>query len=76
MVEKGFENLKFGGCSLSYHADNPAFSKNPSTIKSETPRPVTINGNRMTIIDMHAHCQLSNVWRTSVVGEAPISSEE
>ena len=80
MVEKGFENLEFGGCSLSYHADNPVFSKNPSTIKPETPRPVTINGNRMTIIDMHAHCQLSNVWplvegREELSGENPYEGQ-
>ena len=62
MPNKISENINFSGCSLNYQKDKAGFPKNPSTIKSETPRPVSINGNRMTIIDMHAHCQLSNVW--------------
>jgi aminocarboxymuconate-semialdehyde decarboxylase len=55
------ENLEFVGCDLHYHADKPG-EKDPSTLESSTPRPVSINGKRMTVIDMHAHCQLSNVW--------------
>ena len=76
MPNKNSENIKFSGCNLNYHKDKAGFPKNPSTIKSETPRPVSINGNRMTIIDMHAHCQLSNVWplvegREELKGENP-----
>ncbi len=55
-------NLQMVGCDLHYHADAPAFEKNPTTIESQTPRPVSVNGKRMKVIDMHAHCQLSNVW--------------
>jgi len=51
----------FTGCDLHYHADKPN-PKNPSTLESSSPRPVSINGKRMAIIDMHAHCQLSRIW--------------
>jgi aminocarboxymuconate-semialdehyde decarboxylase len=54
--------VTFTGCDLHYAADRPAFGRNPSTLESETPRPVSVNGKRMPVIDMHAHCQLSNVW--------------
>jgi len=56
------DNVAFVGCDLHYHADKPGFEKDPSTFEGQTPRPVSINGKRQTIIDMHAHCQLSNVW--------------
>ncbi|MGY9014747.1 MAG: amidohydrolase family protein [Rhodospirillales bacterium] len=73
-------NLEFVGCDLHYHADKPAYDKDPSTIESSTPRPVSINGKRMTIIDMHAHCQLSNVWplvegREELKGEKPFEGQ-
>ena len=55
-------DVVFTGCDLHYHADKPAFDKDPSTLESSTPRPVSVNGKRMTVIDMHAHCQLSSVW--------------
>ncbi len=54
--------VEFTGCDLHYESSQPAFDKNPSTIESATPRPVSVNGKRMPVIDMHAHCQLSNVW--------------
>ncbi|MGY8991696.1 MAG: amidohydrolase family protein [Rhodospirillales bacterium] len=56
------DTVGFVGCDLHYHADKPAFERNPSTFEGQTPRPVSINGKRQTVIDMHAHCQLSNVW--------------
>jgi aminocarboxymuconate-semialdehyde decarboxylase len=62
MSDSPLDNVEFVGCDLHYHADKPAFCRNPSTLESETPRPVSVNGKRMTVIDMHAHCQLSNVW--------------
>ena len=40
------DTIEFVGCDLHYHADKPAFEKNPSTTESQTPRPVTINGKR------------------------------
>ena len=68
--------VQFTGCDLHYHCEYPAFDRNPSTLKSETPRPVSVNGKRMAVIDMHAHCQLSNVWpmvqgREDLGGENP-----
>ena len=55
-------DVEFVGCDLHYHPEKPTFEKNPSTHESQTPRPISINGKRQMIIDMHAHCQLSNVW--------------
>ncbi|MEL0106992.1 MAG: amidohydrolase family protein [Rhodospirillales bacterium] len=54
--------VEFVGCDLHYHADKPAFEKNPSTIECQTPRPVTVNGKRMLTIDVHAHCQIADAW--------------
>ena len=73
-------NLSFTGCDLHYHSETPGFENNPSTIKSETPRPVSVNGKRMPVIDMHAHCQLSNIWpmvegREELEGENPYEGQ-
>jgi aminocarboxymuconate-semialdehyde decarboxylase len=62
MSNNSGKNVNFSGCELHYDCDKPAFKRNPTTISPETPRPVSINGKRMPVIDMHAHCQLSNVW--------------
>lgn len=80
MSDSAVDNVEMVGCSLHYHHDKPAFDKNPSTIESETPRPVSINGKPMQIIDMHAHCQLSNVWsmvegREELKGENPYEGQ-
>jgi len=72
--------VQFTGCDLHYQSTQPAFDKNPTTIESETPRPVSVNGKRMPVIDMHAHCQLSNVWplvegREELGGENPYEGQ-
>ena len=56
------DGVEFVGCDLHYHADKPTFDKDPSTLVGETPRPVSINGKRQMVIDMHAHSQVSAVW--------------
>ncbi len=48
--------VAFVGCELHYHADKPSVERNPPTLECKTPRPVVVNGKRMTTIDMHAHC--------------------
>ncbi|HIB20252.1 MAG TPA: amidohydrolase [Rhodospirillales bacterium] len=72
--------VQITGCDLHYHRERPAFDRNPSTIESKTPRPVSVNGKRMPVIDMHAHCQLSNVWpmvqgREELGGENPYEGQ-
>ena len=74
------DNVRMVGCELHYHAGKPAFENNPSTLISQTPRPVSVNGKRMPVIDMHAHCQLSNVWpmvegREELDGENPYEGQ-
>jgi aminocarboxymuconate-semialdehyde decarboxylase len=54
--------VEFVGCDLHYHADKPAFGPNPTTLEGETHRPVTVNGKRMLIVDVHAHCQIADAW--------------
>lgn len=54
--------VEFVGCDLHYHAEKPAFEKNPSTLECQTPRPVTVNGKRMLTVDVHAHCQIADAW--------------
>ena len=62
MSSNASDNIQFTGCDLHYNGKTPAFARNPSTTEPATPRPVSVNGKRMPVIDMHAHCQLSNVW--------------
>ena len=74
------DNVEFVGCDLHYHVDKPGFDKDPSTLESQTPRPVSINGKRQMVIDMHAHCQLSNIWpliegREELGGANPFESQ-
>lgn len=73
-------NVDFVGCDLHYQGAKPAFGRNPSTLESATPRPVSVNGKRMPVIDMHAHCQLSNVWplvegREELGGDNPFEGQ-
>ena len=80
MPSDAIDTVDFVGCDLHHHTDKPAFDRNPSTIESETPRPVSINGKRTLVIDMHAHCQLSNVWplvegREELGGENPYEGQ-
>ena len=80
MASDADKTLGFIGCDLHYHSDRPTFDHNPSTIDSETPRPVSVNGKRMPVIDMHAHCQLSKVWpmvegREELNGENPYEGQ-
>ena len=51
--------IEFVSCDLCYTAGKPAFEKNPSTLKSQTPLPIVINGKKIQTIDVHAHCQVS-----------------
>ena len=74
------DNVNFSGCDLHYGSDQPAFNRNPTTTRSETPRPISVNGKRMPVIDMHAHCQLSNIWplvegREELKGENPYEGQ-
>ena len=62
MADRPGDGIEFVGCDLTYHTDSPAFAKDPTTTESHTHRPVTINGKRMLVIDMHAHSQVSDVW--------------
>ena len=62
MADRSGDGIEFVGCDLIYQTDNPAFAKDPTTTESHTHRPVTINGKRMLVIDMHAHSQVSDVW--------------
>lgn len=80
MPSDALDTVGFSGCDLHYAADKPAFDHDPSTTQSETPRPVSINGRRSLVIDMHAHCQLSNVWplvegREELDGENPYEGQ-
>ena len=54
--------VEFVGCELTYHADKPAFDRNPTSLESHTHRPLIINGKRMLAIDVHAHCQIIDAW--------------
>ena len=54
-------HVQFVGCDLTYHAHEPCFKRNPHTLESHTPRPVTINGKKQLVIDMHAHCQFPEI---------------
>ena len=54
--------VEFVGCELTYHADKPAFEKNPSTLECQTHRPVVVNGKKMLVVDVHAHCQIADAW--------------
>jgi len=70
------DGITFVGCDLGYAPDKPAFPPNPSTIESHTPRPVSVNGKRQLVIDMHAHSQVADVWplikeRAKTGGEDP-----
>jgi aminocarboxymuconate-semialdehyde decarboxylase len=56
------DGAEFVGCDLHYHADKPTFDKDPSTLEGHTHRPVSINGKRQLVIDMHSHCQVMAVW--------------
>jgi len=72
--------VEFVGCELSYHADKPAFEKNPTTLESQTHRPVIVNGKRMLAIDVHAHCQIIDAWplvegRPELGGKNPYDDE-
>jgi aminocarboxymuconate-semialdehyde decarboxylase len=62
MSDQDSSGVEFVGCQLHYHPEKPAFDRNPSTIESQTPRPISINGKRSLVIDMHAHCQFSQIW--------------
>ena len=69
-------SVEFVGCDLHYHADQPAFAKNPSTIESQTHRPVMVNGKRMLTVDVHAHTLLHGaqhliVGRPELKGKNP-----
>ena len=61
MANQDENGLGFVGCEFHYHADKPPVGHNPATLESETPRPVVVNGKRMTTIDMHAHCVVRDV---------------
>ncbi len=50
------DGVAFVGCEFHYHADKPPVGCNPTTLEYETPRPVVVNGKRLTTIDLHAHC--------------------
>ncbi|MEL0106993.1 MAG: amidohydrolase family protein [Rhodospirillaceae bacterium] len=52
------DGVEFVSCDLHYHADKPAFGKDPTSIECQTPRPITINGKKMLTIDVHAHTLL------------------
>jgi aminocarboxymuconate-semialdehyde decarboxylase len=56
--------ITFVGCS-SEHAvvETPQVARDPDTLKSDFPRPVTVNGKRMLTVDIHAHTQVSDVWQ-------------
>ena len=74
------DNVEFVGCDLHYHVDKPGFDKDPSTLESQTPRTVSINGKHQMVIYMHAHCQLSNIWpliegREELGGANPFESQ-
>ena len=62
MADEPGDGIDFVGCELTYRPDKPTFASDPSTVESHTHRPVTINGKRMLVIDMHAHSQVSDVW--------------
>jgi aminocarboxymuconate-semialdehyde decarboxylase len=62
MADNPEDGIEFVGCDLTYHPDEPAFAKDPTTTKSHTHRTVTINGKQMLVIDMHAHSQVPDVW--------------
>ena len=74
MADEPGEGLEFVGCELTYRPDEPAFAKDPSTVESHTHRPITINGKRMLVIDMHAHSQVSDVWPL-IEGRAELGGE-
>ncbi len=72
--------VEFVGCELTYQPDKPAFETNPSTIECQTPRPVVVNGKKMLIVDVHAHCQIADVWplfegRPELKGKNPFQHE-
>ncbi len=62
MADNPEGGIEFVGCDLTYRPDEPAFAKDPTTTKSHTHRPATINGKQMLVIDMHAHSQVPDVW--------------
>lgn len=51
--------IEFVSCDLCYMANKPSFKKNPSTLVSQTPLPIIINGKKIETIDVHAHCQVT-----------------
>ena len=62
MADNPGDGIEFVSCDLTYHIDEPSFANDPTTIKSQTHRPVRVNGKQMLVIDMHAHSQVSEVW--------------
>ena len=72
------KSVEYTGCDLTYRANAPCFERNPSTLTSETPRPITINGKKQLVIDMHAHCQFPEIMslikdRPELGGKNPFS---
>jgi aminocarboxymuconate-semialdehyde decarboxylase len=77
----GDDDIGFVGCEFHYHADKPPVGRNPTTLESETPRPVVVNGKRLTTIDLHAHCVVRDVvplveGRYELDGKDPSGGEQ
>ena len=55
--------LTFVGCSAdrSVAAETLA-ERDPDTLQSQFPRPVTVNGKRMLTVDIHCHTEVADVW--------------
>ena len=58
--------ITFVGCSVadtgSEAGDQALAPRDPDTTQADFPRPVVVNGKRMRVIDVHAHCQVDDVW--------------
>ena len=61
MTDQKYSGVAFVGCEFHYHADKPPIDRNPTTIDYKSPRPIVVNGKRMTTIDVHAHCAVMDV---------------
>ena len=61
MTDQKDSGIAFVGCEFHYHADKPPIDRNPTTIDYKSPRPIVVNGKRMTTIDVHAHCAVMDV---------------
>ena len=75
------ESLELVGCNLEYTPEKPAFEADPTTLRSQVQRPIRVNGKRMLTIDIHAHCQLSDIWplvegRPELGGKNPYDDKE